>query len=108
MDGMTASWALMGIAACGLLVVGLLAALLLVHGQHLQALLFAQCRHNAMQRDCLQRLQRNDQELRSAVRAERAQVAQVAQLQRKVELLQALLGDAGEPPGRRISTGRSG
>ena len=46
MDGMTASWALMGIAACGLLVVGLLAALLLVHGQHLQALLVAQCRHN--------------------------------------------------------------
>jgi cell division protein FtsL len=105
MDGMTANWALMGIAACGLLVVGLLAALLLVHGQHLQALLFAQCRHNAMQRDCLQRLQRNDQELRNAVRAERAHVAQ---LQRKVELLQALLGDAGEPPGRRISTGRSG
>ena len=40
-----------------MLVVGLLAALLLVHGQHLQALLVAQCRHNARQRDCLQRLQ---------------------------------------------------
>jgi hypothetical protein len=90
MDGMTASWVLMGIAACGLLLLGLLAALLLVHGQHLQALLVAQCRHNAMQRDCLLRLER---ELYSAVRAERAQVAQ---LQRKVELLQALLGEAGE------------
>ena len=51
MDGMTTSWALMGIAACGLLVLGLLAALLLVHGQHLQALLVAQCRHNVMQRN---------------------------------------------------------
>lgn len=30
MDGMTASWALVGVAACGLLVMGLLAALLLV------------------------------------------------------------------------------
>ncbi|MDO9622632.1 MAG: hypothetical protein Q7J46_01370 [Pseudomonas sp.] len=89
---MTANWALMGIAGCGLLFVGLLAALLLVHGQHLQALLLAQCRHNAMQRDCLQRLHRDEQELRSTVRAERAHVAQ---LQRKVELLQALLGEAG-------------
>jgi hypothetical protein len=78
----------MGIAACGLLVLGLLAALLLVHGQHLQALLLAQCRHNA-----LQRLERDERELHSAVRAERAQVAQ---LQRKIELLQALLGEAGE------------
>ena len=32
MDGMTTNWALMGIAACGLLVVGLLAALLLFAG----------------------------------------------------------------------------
>jgi hypothetical protein len=82
----------MGIA-CGLLVVGLLAALLLVHGQHLQALLLAQCRHNALQRDCLQRLERDDRDLCSAVQAERVQVAQ---LQRKVALLQALLGEHRE------------
>lgn len=93
MDGMTAHWALMGIAACGLLVLGLLAALLLVHGQHLQALLVAQCRHNARQRDCLQRLERDERELRSAVRAERAQVVQ---LQRKVELLQVVLSEADQ------------
>ena len=91
MDGMTAHWALMGIAACGLLVLGLLAALLLVHGQHLQALLVAQCRHNAMQRKCLQRLERDERELRAAIRAERARVEQ---LQRKVELLQALLNES--------------
>ncbi|MDP2243399.1 hypothetical protein [Pseudomonas sp.] len=89
---MTANWALMGIAGCGLLVLGLFAAVLLVHGNHLQALLGAQCRHSARQSDCLQLLQRNDQELRCAVRAERAHVAQ---LQRKVVLLQAVLNEAG-------------
>ncbi|MNY55930.1 hypothetical protein D3C86_1919500 [compost metagenome] len=76
-----------------MLVLGLLAALLLVHGQHLQALLAAQCRHNARQHDCLQRLDCDERELRAAIRAERAQVAQ---LQRKVELLQAVLSEAGQ------------
>ena len=46
-----------------------------------------------MQRDCLQRLERDERELRSAVRAERAQVVQ---LQRKVELLQAVLSEADQ------------
>ncbi|MGV8843538.1 MAG: hypothetical protein ACOH2I_09930 [Pseudomonas sp.] len=93
MDGMTASWTLMGIASCGLLVLGLFSLLMLVHGQYLQALLDAQCQYNAMQRDCLQRFECDERELRSTVRAERAQVVQ---LQRKIELLQAVLSEAGE------------